>query len=108
MKTTPLKEVKPGQSYHCGLASRVKYMLDRYGGHLTPEMYHILKFLINTDGLPVVYVLDHLFYILAEGVLDRCWRFTKSSCWQCVDKINDVFYSSSVLSERAKSNQTTL
>ena len=55
-----------------------------------------------------VYVLDHLFYILAEGVLDRCWRFTKSSCWQCVDKINDVFYSSSVLSERAKSNQTTL
>ena len=76
MKTTPLKEVKPGQYYHFGLASRVKYMLDRYGGHLTPEMYDILKFLINTDGLPVVYVLDHLFYILAEGVLDRCWRFT--------------------------------
>ena len=30
-KKTPLKEVKPGQYYHFGLASRVKYMLDRYG-----------------------------------------------------------------------------
>lgn len=53
MKKTPLKEVKPGQYYHFGLARRVKYMLGRYGGHLTPEMYDVLKFLINTDGLPV-------------------------------------------------------
>jgi hypothetical protein len=53
MKKTPLKEVKPGQYYHFGLARRVKYMLDRYGGHLTPEIHDVLKFLINTDGLPV-------------------------------------------------------
>jgi hypothetical protein len=35
MKKTPLKAVKPGKYFHFGLGRRVKYMLDKYGGHLT-------------------------------------------------------------------------
>ncbi|XP_032796164.2 uncharacterized protein LOC116932512 [Daphnia magna] len=53
MKKTPLKEVEPGQYYHFGLARRIQYMLDRYGGHLTESLDEVLIFLINADGLPL-------------------------------------------------------
>lgn len=52
-KKTPLKDVTPGHYCHFGIEQRVKYMLTKYGGLLTETIYEKLKFLINTDGLPV-------------------------------------------------------
>ena len=40
-----------------------------------------LKFYLSS------YVLNKWCHFIAEGVLDRCLWFTKSSCWQCVKKL---------------------